>query len=94
MDTDNISTKIDPEAVGLIDELQVIPNPDPPIPYHDPSYSMSMSYNIYPLSPELPATASGSLYFLGHFEPTRDGDIIDMGGFHRKLVEWVGIEVQ
>lgn len=89
---DSIRAEIDPEAVGLVDALQVVPNPDPPIPYHDESYWMLLSYRVYLFSPELPATASGSLYFRGHFEPTRDGDIIDMGGFNRLLAEWVGIE--
>jgi hypothetical protein len=89
-----ISTEIDPEAVGLIDALQVVPNPDPPTPYHDESYWMLLSYNVYPFSPELPATSSGRVYFRGKFESTQDGEITELSGFNRLLAEWVGFEVQ
>jgi hypothetical protein len=91
---DSIRAEPDPEAVGLIDALQVVPNPDPPTPYHDASYWMLLSYNVYPLSPELPATSSGRVYFRGDFEPRQDGEITELSGFNRLLAEWVGIEVQ
>lgn len=92
LDTRNVVVDLDDEQIGLAEKLQVVPNPDPPIPFDDVSYALNLSYDVHPFSPELPTTTSGSFRMLGHFEPTQDGDIIDMGGVNRKLAEWVGFE--
>ncbi|MCX4245243.1 hypothetical protein [Paraliomyxa miuraensis] len=86
----NVGTEIDAEDSGIIEKLQIIPNPDPPEPFDNESYYFRLGYGVYPLSPELPTKTSGNLYFRGEFEPTRDGAIMEHSGFNRLLMEWVG----
>ena len=90
--TGNATADIDGEAVGLVERLQITPKPEPPVPFDDLSYATLLSYKVYPLSPELTTTTSGRFYMLGDFEAQQDGEIIDMGGVSRLLVEWVGME--
>ncbi|MEM9459373.1 MAG: hypothetical protein AAGF11_34660 [Myxococcota bacterium] len=91
--TANVMVEIDAEAVGLIQTLELSPNPNPPMPFDNISYWLPLFYNVYPLSPDQLTTISGSLYLRGEFEvEERDDELIDLGGVNRLLVEWVGME--
>ncbi|MEM9461841.1 MAG: hypothetical protein AAGF11_47220 [Myxococcota bacterium] len=91
--TGNVIADIDAEAVGLVDTIQVEPKPEPPVPVENLSYAMILSYNIHPLSPQLPKSGSGRVYLLGDYEvEQQDEEIMDLGGVSRLLMEWEGME--
>lgn len=87
----NPSAEPDAEALGLPETLRISKNPDPPFPFYDERYSMSLSYTIDLLSPEEhPPRFRGHLDYGGTISEQQTGEIIDVMGFNRTLVEWVG----
>lgn len=86
------SAELDAVALGLPQKLQIARKPDPPVPFYDESYSMSLSYGISLLSPEeYPPTSSGRLVYLATIFEDQIGEITEVSGINRKLLEWQGI---
>ena len=86
-----VSAVLDPEALGLPEKLQITKKPDPPFSFYDERYSMRLSYRIDLLSlEEHPPTSKGHLDYGGTISEQQTGEIINVMGFNRTLLEWTG----
>jgi len=86
-----VSADLDAEALGLPQKLQISNKPDPPAPFYDEGFSMSLGYAIDLLSPdEHPPRFGGELDFGGTISEEQTGEIINVMGFNRTLFEWSG----
>jgi hypothetical protein len=84
-----VSAELDAEALGLPQKLQISNKPDPPAPFYDEGYSMSLGYAIDLLSPEeYPPRFAGDLQYGGTISEEKMGEIINVMGFNRTLFEW------
>jgi hypothetical protein len=88
---DGVSAELDAEALGLPQKLQISKKPDPPLPFYDEHYSMDLFYRIHLLSPEeYPPVFVGDLVYLATISEQQIGEITEVSGINRTLLEWVG----
>lgn len=66
--------------------------PDPPAAFYDERYSMTLDYTIELLSPDkYPPRFGGDLHYGGTISEEKMGEIINVSGFNRTLMEWASI---